>query len=157
VLDEFLIRQARRDNFARHRVRKRNIGAYVEPEPHLRPLRRACPPRVNRIELCPAPQALQQVVEENRMRLPSIRSPQQDDVRLFNFAIRACSAARAEYRRQTGDAWRVSSPVAAVDVVAADHRPHELLRDVIQLVRRFRATEHSEGSRSARITFPPEP
>src|SRR5262249_14406377 len=52
-----------------------------------------------------------------------------------------------EYRRQTDDARGVSSPVAAVDVVAADGGAHELLGDVVDLVRGFRAAEHPEAAR----------
>jgi hypothetical protein len=45
----------------------------------------------------------------------------------------------------------VSSAVAAVDVVASDYGPNELLHRKVQLVGRFRATEHAEGLRSAAI------
>src|SRR5215472_2391961 len=83
-------------------------------------------------------------MKEDGVRLPRIGSPQQDDVRLFNLTIRAGAAARPEYRRQTGDAGGVSSTVATIDMVAADHRPHELLRGIIQLIGGFRATEHAE-------------
>ena len=83
-------------------------------------------------------------MKEDRVRLPRIGSPQQNDVRLFNLTVRAGAPARPEYRRQTGDAGGVSSTVATVDMVAADHRSHELLRRIIQLVGGFRATEHPE-------------
>ena len=57
------------------------------------------------------------------MRLPGIRSPENDQVRFFHFAIRAGAAAHPEYRRQTDDAGGASSSVATVDVVTADdHR-----------------------------------
>ena len=81
------------------------------------------------------------------MRLPRVGTPQQDDVRLFNLLVRAGAPARPKYRRQTGDAGGVSSTVAAIDVVRADHRPDKLLRHIIQLVGRFRATEHTERVR----------
>jgi hypothetical protein len=90
------------------------------------------------------------------MRLPRVRTPEEDDIRLFDFTIRTRAPARAEYRRQTGDAWRVSSPVATIDVVAADHRPHEFLCGVIKLVRGLRATEHSKRARTVRIHLPPD-
>src|SRR5439155_10067772 len=45
------------------------------------------------------------------------------------------------------DTGGVSSAVAAIDIVASDHRADEFLRDVVQLVRRFRATEHAERLR----------
>jgi hypothetical protein len=95
------------------------------------------------------------VVKENRMGFPRVRAPQQDYIRFFDFTIRAGPAARSEYRRQTGDAWRVSSPVATIDVVAADHRPDKFLGCVIQLVRRFRAAEHPERARRLRSDLTP--
>src|SRR5436309_3185362 len=51
---------------------------------------------------------------------------------------------RSAYRRQPGDAGGVSRPVAAVDVVAADDGPRELLSDEIRLVRALRAAEETE-------------
>jgi len=78
------------------------------------------------------------------MRLAGVRTPKQDDVCLFNFAVGACPASRSENRRQTDDAGGVSSAVAAVDVIAADHGAHKFLRHVIQFVGGFRATEHAE-------------
>jgi hypothetical protein len=67
------------------------------------------------------------MVKENRMGFASVRTPKQNDVRLFDFAVGTCAATRSENRRQTGDAWSVSSAVATVNVVAADHRPRKLL------------------------------
>ena len=110
------------------------------------------PPRVDRVEPRPTLHAFQQVVEEDRMRLPGVRSPEQDAVRLLNLAIRARPAAHAEYRRQTGDARGVSRTVAAVDVVRADHHARELLRRVVHLVRALRAAEQAERLRAVRST-----
>jgi hypothetical protein len=83
-------------------------------------------------------------MKKNRMGLAGVRAPQKNYIRLFNFAVGAGAPSRTEYRRQTGDAGGVSSAVAAIDVVAADHRTNEFLRGVIQLVGRFRAAEHSK-------------
>ena len=86
------------------------------------PARGAGAPRVHHIELRAVAHALQHMVEEDRMRLPRVRAPQQDDVRVFHLAIRTGPASRTEYRRQTGDARGVSSTVAAIDIVGAHHR-----------------------------------
>ena len=67
-------------------------------------------------------------MEEDRMGFPRVRSPQQNNVGVFNFLIRTCSAARSEYRRQTDDAGGVSGAVAAVDVVRAED--HVDVRDL---------------------------
>ena len=87
------------------------------------------------------------MVKENRVRFPRVRAPQQDNVGVFNFKIRTGPAACSEYRRQTGDAGGVSSPVAAIDVVAADDRTREFLREEVQLVGRLGATEHAKVPR----------
>ena len=66
---------------------------------------------------------LQDVVEVDRVRLAGVRSPQEDEVRLLDLAVRARPAPRSEHRRQTDDAGGVSGAVAAVDVVRAEDRP----------------------------------
>src|SRR5579885_3546676 len=71
-----------------------------------------------------------------------------------DLAVRACSAACSENRRQTGDARGVSSPVAAVDVVAADDGTDKFLRGIVQLIGGLRAAEHAERSRPSRGDFP---
>jgi hypothetical protein len=96
------------------------------------------------------------MMKEDRMRLPRVRTPQQDNVRLFNLTVRAGTAARPKYRRQTDDARGVSSTVAAIDIVAADHRPHELLRNIVKFVGGFRATEHAERVRPVFFFLAPE-
>ncbi len=60
---------------------------------------------------------------------------------MFHLLIGAGAAACPENRRQTGDARGVSSTVAAIDVTRADHRAHEFLGQIVQLIGRFRATE----------------
>ena len=86
-------------------------------------------------------------MEKDGMGFACVRTPKQDDAGLLNFAVRAGSAASPENRRQTDDAGGVSSAVAAVDVVRADHRAHKFLSHVVELIGGFRATEHAEGAR----------
>src|SRR5207247_1383197 len=62
-------------------------------------------------------------------------------VRGSSLLVGARPAARTEHRRQTDDARRVSSSVAAVDVVRAEDDAGELLRGEVQLVRRLGAAE----------------
>jgi hypothetical protein len=75
--------------------------------------------------------SLEQVMEKNWVRFPRIRSPKQDDVGLFNLAIRTCAAPCPEYRRQTGDARSVSSSVAAINIVRTHDAANEFLRGII--------------------------
>jgi hypothetical protein len=86
------------------------------------------------------------MVEENGMRFPRVRSPQQNHVRLFNLAIRARPPTSSENRRQTGDAGGVSSPVAAVDIVRPHHAADEFLRGVVDFIDGLRTTEHPKVS-----------
>src|SRR5215831_16324567 len=81
------------------------------------------------------------------MRLSRIRSPQQDHIRIFGFTIGTCTAARSEYRRQTGDAGGVSSSVATIDVVRSHHGTNKLLRWIVQLIGGLGAAEHAEVAR----------
>ena len=86
-------------------------------------------------------------MKENRVRFSRVRSPQQDDVRFFDFAIRACSTTRSEDRRQTGDARGMSSPVTAIDIVGAHDAANEFLRHIVQFIGGLGATEHAKVSR----------
>ncbi len=134
VLNEAFIDQPGNNDFASHGVGQRDIGTHFEAQPHVRPLGRGRAPRIHNVQPGAIVHTLQYVVEEDRVRLPRIRPPQQDPVRFFNLAVRTRPAARPEDRRQTDDAGGVSSPVATVDIVAPDHRADEFLGNVVQLV-----------------------
>src|SRR5579863_2864824 len=84
------------------------------------------------------------MVKEDGMRFPRVRTPKKDYIRFFHLGVRTRAAACSKDRRQTDDARGVSSAVATVDVVAPDHRANELLRNVVQLVGGFGATEHAK-------------
>src|SRR5205807_1310652 len=71
-------------------------------------------------------------------------APQQHYIGLFNLAIRACTATRPEYLRQTGDAGGVSSTVATINVVGPNHRADKLLGNVVEFVGGLGTTEHSK-------------
>src|SRR5262249_47508037 len=144
VVDELTVLEARGDDLAAHRVGERDVGADVERRPELRPLHRARPARIDGEHPRPVAQAPEQMVKEDRVRLARVRSPEEDQIGLFTFLVRARPPARSEHRRQPGDAGGVSGTVAAVDVVAADDAPRELLGDEVRLVRALRAAEQAE-------------
>ena len=144
------------DDLARHRVRERDVGADVEPEPAVGPLRRRRPPRVDHEEPRPVVDALEQVVEEDRVRLAGVRAPEEDHVRLLDLRVRRRAAACSEHRRQTDDARGVSGSVAGVDVVRAHHLARELLRQEVHLVRGLRAREDPERRRRVGLARPGE-
>src|SRR5712692_4492164 len=89
------------------------------------------------------------MMEENRMRLPGVRSPKENHIGFFNLLIGVGAATRTENHRQTGDARGVSGTVAAIDVVAAQHDSGEFLRDEIHFVRGLRTTKEPERLPSA--------
>src|SRR5881296_2501837 len=89
----------------------------------------------------------EEVVEEDRMRLAGVAAPQDDEVRLLRLTVGAGAASGTEDGRQTGDRWGVSGPVAAVDVVAAQDDPAELLGGEVDLVGRLAAAEDAERLR----------
>jgi hypothetical protein len=90
--------------------------------------------------------SFENVVKEDGVCLPGIRAPEDDDVGIFRLFVRAGSATRSKYCRQTGDTWSVSGAVTAVYIVALHHRANEFLRYEVQLIGRFRAAKHAEGA-----------
>ena len=145
VLDKLAIFQPEFQDFARYAVRQCDIGPHLQAEPLLGKLGRAGPPGIHDKEPRPTMNSFQHMMEENRMCLPGIRSPENNEIRLFYLAIGTRPATCAKDRRQTDDARSMSSPVAAVDIVAADHRASELLCHEVHFIGRLRATEHPEA------------
>ena len=90
-------------------------------------------------------------MEEDRMRVPCVRAPQDDDIGLLGLAVGTRAPSRTKNRRQTGDARRVSRAVAAIDVIAAHDHPSELLCHEVHLVGSLRAAEQAEGGAAVRI------
>ena len=118
---------------------------------HASAQRGARAPRVDRVEASPVMDALQQVVEEDRVCFSRVRPPEENDVRFLDLAVGVRTPTRPKHSRQTGDARGVSGTVTTVDVVAADHDASELLGDEVHLVRGLGATEHPERARAMPI------
>jgi hypothetical protein len=87
ALDELGVRQAGGDDLAPDGVGEGDVAADVEAKPRVRPLGRARPARVDRVEAGAVMDAAQQVMEEDRMRLPGIAAPEDDQVRLLDLTI----------------------------------------------------------------------
>ena len=151
VLDELPILEPGGDDLPGHGIGQRDVGTHVEAQPGVGPARGAGAPRVDRVEAGAVVDALEQVVEEDRVRLSRVRPPEQDDVRFLDLPVGVRPPTGPEHRRQTGDTRRVSRAVAAIDVVAAEHHARELLRDEVHLVRALGATEHPERVRAMPI------
>jgi hypothetical protein len=75
------------DDLAADRVRERDVAPDVESEPAVGPLGGRGAPRVDRVEPRPIVDAAQDVVEEDRMRLPGVAAPEDDQTGLLNLAI----------------------------------------------------------------------
>jgi len=100
------------DDLARDRVGQGDVGADVEPEPRIGPLRAARAAWIDAVELRPAVDCLEDVMEEDRMRFTGVRSPQDQQIRFLDLFIGRRPAARTERSRQTDDTGSVSSAVA---------------------------------------------
>src|SRR5262249_29600369 len=144
VFDKFLVLESSRYDFASDCIGKSNVAPDVETCPHVGPLHGTRTPRIDRVQTRPVPNSLQDVVEENRMCLSGIRTPEKNHIGFFNLLIGITAPAYSKNRRQTGDAWGMSSPVAAIDVVTAHDDTRELLRNEVHFVRRLRATEDTK-------------
>lgn len=149
--DEIAVLKACGENLTTDGVRQRDVRADVEAEPAVCPSRACRTSRIDDVKLGSVMNAAQNVMKEDRMRLTRVRSPKNDDVGLLDLLVRARSAASPKYRRQTDDAGGVSSSIAAIDVVAADDRTSELLRDIVHLVGSLRTAKHPVGARCAAI------
>ncbi len=77
------------------------------------------------------------MMKEDRMRFSRVGSPQNDDIGLFGLMVRACTAARSKYGRQTDDTGSVSSAITAIDVIRTHDLTGEFLRRVVNLIRCF--------------------
>ena len=86
-IDELAVREPGVDDLAPDRVREGDVRPDVEAQPDVGPLGRARPPRVDRVQAGAVADAFEEVVEEDRMRLPGIAAPEHDQVGLFSLAI----------------------------------------------------------------------
>src|SRR5713226_985468 len=73
-----------RRRWRRQCSREGNVAADLETEPQVGPLRRAGAPRIDGDHARPVAHALQQAVEEHRVRLARVGAPEQDEVGLLS-------------------------------------------------------------------------
>jgi hypothetical protein len=85
--DELAVFQAGGDDLACDRVGQGDVAADVEPEPEVGPLRRRRAARIDRDQSGAVPDAAQQVVEEDRVRLPGVAAPEDDQIGLLSLAV----------------------------------------------------------------------
>jgi hypothetical protein len=87
ALDEPGVGEACVDDLAPDRVREGDVRPDVEPQPDVGPFGRARPPRIDRVETGAVVDALEEVVEEDRMGLPGVAAPENDQIGLLSLAI----------------------------------------------------------------------
>jgi hypothetical protein len=85
--DELGVRQPGVDDLAPDGVGEGDVAADIEAEPDVGPLRARGPARVDRVQPGTVSDAAQEVMEEDRMRLPGIAAPEDDQVRLLSLSI----------------------------------------------------------------------
>ena len=147
VVDEPGVLKALGDDDVRDGVGEGDVRAHAEGDVLVGPAGARGPAGVDDHQVGAVPLPLEHVLEHDRMRLAGVRAPEHEDVRLLQLLVGRGAASGTEHGRQPGDRRGVSGPVAAVDVVRADHAAHELLRGVVQLVRGLGAREHADGVR----------
>ena len=76
----------------------------LRPSQHVGPAGRAGPARVDAEQARAVAHAGEDVVEEDRVGLPGVRAPEDDDVGVLDLAVRGRAAACSEHCRQTDDA-----------------------------------------------------
>jgi hypothetical protein len=99
------------DDLVGHGVGEGDVRADVVAEPDVGPLGGLRTAGIDDEEPRTVVNALEDVMEEDRMCVAGIRAPQQDDVGVVILLVRGSSATRSKDRRQTDDARSVSSPV----------------------------------------------
>src|SRR5436190_14719104 len=115
----------------------------MDTEPHVRPLGGGRAARIDDVQARPVLDPLEEMMKPDRMRLTGVRAPEEDEVGMLRFLVRARRASSPQDCRQTDDARSVSGSIAAVDVVVPEYRPRELRRQEVDLVCRLRAAKDS--------------
>ena len=87
ALDELGVGKAGMDDLASHGVGQSDVAADIEAEPRVRPLGRAGPARVHGEQTSSVADPAQQVMEEDRMRLPGIAAPENDQIGFLDLTI----------------------------------------------------------------------
>jgi hypothetical protein len=86
-LDELGVGKAGLDDLAADGVGQGDVAANVQAQPGVRPFGGARPTRIDGVEASAVPNAAQEVMEEDRVRLPGIAAPEDDQVRLLGLTV----------------------------------------------------------------------
>ena len=92
---ERFVHQPGLDDLAADGIRQRDVGADIDAEPRVGLLCRRRAPRVSRVQPGAAPDALQHVMEEDRVHFTRVRPPQHEQVGVFLLPVGAGAASIA--------------------------------------------------------------
>jgi hypothetical protein len=84
---ELHIRQAAVDDLAGHRIGQRDVAPDIQAQPDVGKLRGSRAPGIHRDQARAVANALQDMVEEDRVRLPRVRAPEEDEVGFLSLAV----------------------------------------------------------------------
>jgi hypothetical protein len=87
ALDEGLVLEAGGDDLAADRVGEGDVAADVDAEPDVGPFGAARPARVDRVEPGAVADAAEEVVEEDRMRLAGVATPEDDQIGVLDLTV----------------------------------------------------------------------
>jgi hypothetical protein len=86
-LDELGVGEAGVDDLAADGVGQGDVTADIEAQPDVGPFRGARPARVDRVQPGAVADAAQEVMEEDRVRLPGVAAPENDQIGLLSLSI----------------------------------------------------------------------
>ena len=85
--DELLVGQAGGDDLAAHGIGHDDVRAHVQAQPEIRPFGGRRPARVHGEQARAVPHPLQEVMEDDRMGLPGVAAPEENDIRLLELTV----------------------------------------------------------------------
>ena len=149
LLDECLVLKAVIQDVAGHGVNPDEVGARPRMDEEVGAFRHLVSAKIDDDELVPL-----QLVRglhaggEHRVALRRVRRDRQDQLGLGDVLDGAGIAAESHGARQALGGGRLAIARAIIDVVRPDHRPRELLHQVIFLVRALGGGDEGEGVRA---------
>ena len=87
AIDELTVLEALGDDLAPHRVGQRDVRSDIQAEPAVGPLGTGRATRIDRVEAGALVDGLEDVVEEDRMRLAGVAAPQDDQIGVLDLTI----------------------------------------------------------------------
>src|SRR5450756_237769 len=121
AIDELAVHQAGLDDIVDHTGKKRNVGAGYGLQVQVGDLGCLCDARVDDDQLRSRLPSGRDVLEQDRMRLKWVVSPDENTTRLVQIAHAVRHSASAKNPRQRVPGWRMAHPRAVVDIVGPDN------------------------------------